>query len=1339
MTAPTEPDRIPHDGESGGDLRTTLNPEPEIPNQGAPPKPNNPPNLAVPAPSRVSPYGGTNKQKRLRDFLRKTTFYSQNIQGSGRCKATDTPTYKFDHITSLMKAKGIDVYLVQETWLSNEYEDSSDINGFYLFHHGTDEEHEASDSNEGEDEENPHLQNKRKQGHTRGGVAIFLSPRAKEAWKRAGQQDPITSGNILGCARFISISLHFLDHLNKTIKVNACSIYHPTDVTQQERSDFLSDLDSLYDTLDTDNHIIISGCDANASIGNRNSIYANRDGTVEDHEDNADIIGPFGLDHVNEAGLELSHLMKSKKLASATSFFEHKTYTTWRSFSKTNEERAQDGEPILTSPRRVQFQLDLFLTQKHNLKSILDAKRVGDGAPSDHSAVKLVLRLASKLVMKNSKFNVKRVGKGKKTAKLDWRLLRNDEIRANYNYKLTTNLQKKKYFYTNSVAIPTAESKYTDFMEATMQAAEDTIQGPGRVSKDWFQHSEAILNEAIRLRNYWSSVWMHTTLPQARQKFREARSKLEKAIKKAKAVWIDKRAEEIHDMKFDPKSAWMAVREVEKGFEGHYSAQGDIKMRKPNGDIATNDRENADVMAEHFKKVFNNHRPIDISVLDELEQREIISELGLPPTNEEFAAALRKIANGKSPGESGITPEALKNLDYSHTRTLREFLREYWTNPNVDYEEWHRNSLCALRKAGKGKDYSDPNNWRGICLAEIPAKIQSSIISNRLLLHLEKVGIETQYGCVPGKGCTDALYAIKTALQIRKQHGKDTWAVFVDLVKAFDTADHSLLFAILKKYGIPDSLISVIEKMYKDSIVSFKIGSESRDIKYGIGVKQGDNMAPVLFIYLMNAFAETLADKWKFDKLEFRWFPETSSVKKKGRLTGQSPKTLGTKFDLFYFLYVDDGAMLFDNRNDLIEGTRLIMNHFARFGLEMHIGRGEKKSKTECVLFPAFESEYEDKDTSIFEVNDGFVQFTKQFKYLGSIISFNLNDSIDIDARISQASKAMGALRNFFKCDKVSLYAKRLIYLAIPVNLCLWGAESWALTEASLRKLKVFHTRSIRSILKITIYDVKELHIKNDDILSMFNLPPMENMVAKRQLRWAGKMVRMDESRLPIKMLACWMNTPRPSRRPHTTTRNSLIRSLQIMDPNISRCGTLNEWFHSAKDESDWNERLAGLDPTPSVSPTSATPEQSDGLDPLSHTAYDTTENPGFPSQLEPDPSIGNHRTDIRMTTSFEDIPLQQTWACELYSPSNLWSTGRPTPPNQFPTSVTFLESPSNLLASNFRLGTEDFESWRYTNHRPQPLVIPNSLGYANPAPSPLTPLEHSLITRRPNLPFFFL
>eukprot|EP00978_Attheya_sp_CCMP212_P045159 scaffold335296_cov35-Attheya_sp.AAC.1 len=79
------------------------------------------------------------------------------------------------------------------------------------------------------------------------------------------------------------------------------------------------------------------------------------------------------------------------------------------------------------------------------------------------------------------------------------------------------------------------------------------------------------------------------------------------------------------------------------------------------------------------------------------------------------------------------------------------------------------------------------------------------------------------------------------------------------------------------------------------------------------------------------------------------------------------------------------------------------MDHFARFGLEMHVGRGVKASKTECVYFPAFKNEYKDADTSNFAVNDGFVQFIKQFKYIGSTISYSLNNSVDIDARISQA------------------------------------------------------------------------------------------------------------------------------------------------------------------------------------------------------------------------------------------------------------------------------------------------------------------------------------------------
>eukprot|EP00978_Attheya_sp_CCMP212_P018794 scaffold51915_cov61-Attheya_sp.AAC.2 len=122
-----------------------------------------------------------------------------------------------------------------------------------------------------------------------------------------------------------------------------------------------------------------------------------------------------------------------------------------------------------------------------------------------------------------------------------------------------------------------------------------------------------------------------------------------------------------------------------------------------------------------------------------------------------------------------------------------------------------------------------------------------------------------------------------------------------------------------------------------------------------VSEEQGDNMAPVFFIYLMNALAETLSDKDRhFNKLEYNWFPESSNGNKRWRLMGQSPKVMGSKFDLFYFLYInnDNGAMLFKNRKDLEDGTRLIMDPFARFGLEIHIRRGDKASKTEYVYFP---------------------------------------------------------------------------------------------------------------------------------------------------------------------------------------------------------------------------------------------------------------------------------------------------------------------------------------------------------------------------------------------------
>ena len=80
----------------------------------------------------------------------------------------------------------------------------------------------------------------------------------------------------------------------------------------------------------------------------------------------------------------------------------------------------------------------------------------------------------------------------------------------------------------------------------------------------------------------------------------------------------------------------------------------------------------------------------------------------------------------------------------------------------------------------------------------------------------------------------------------------------MDLFKAFDTVDHSLMLHILKKSGAPPKLRSSVARMYQDLKVVLNIGETKETMSHTVGVSQGDCMAPVLFLFMVMAFAETL-------------------------------------------------------------------------------------------------------------------------------------------------------------------------------------------------------------------------------------------------------------------------------------------------------------------------------------------------------------------------------------------------------------------------------------------------------------------------------------------------
>ena len=74
-------------------------------------------------------------------------------------------------------------------------------------------------------------------------------------------------------------------------------------------------------------------------------------------------------------------------------------------------------------------------------------------------------------------------------------------------------------------------------------------------------------------------------------------------------------------------------------------------------------------------------------------------------------------------------------------------------------------------------------NYRGIVLQDVFARLTSAIVAQRLGKLLHECGIEEQFGYQKGRGTIDAVYVLRTTLQLRKLHRMDSHVLFVDLIK----------------------------------------------------------------------------------------------------------------------------------------------------------------------------------------------------------------------------------------------------------------------------------------------------------------------------------------------------------------------------------------------------------------------------------------------------------------------------------------------------------------------------------------------------------------------------
>ena len=189
-----------------------------------------------------------------------------------------------------------------------------------------------------------------------------------------------------------------------------------------------------------------------------------------------------------------------------------------------------------------------------------------------------------------------------------------------------------------------------------------------------------------------------------------------------------------------------------------------------------------------------------------------------------------------------------------------------------------------------------------------------------------EVAPEEQNGFRPRRSTVDGSFTVNMILRKRREYNMETWAPLIDLVKAFDTIPHRALFAVLRRYGVPDHCLNIIIRLQDRAKLTVEIAGEDSNIDITIGVRQGSCEGPILFLFYMNAALETLEWPASIGRPTFA-FDRTA-----GPTGVSSRRTVCHLYEVWHSLFADDCGVFFENRADLVLGSQVLFDHLKEIG-----------------------------------------------------------------------------------------------------------------------------------------------------------------------------------------------------------------------------------------------------------------------------------------------------------------------------------------------------------------------------------------------------------------------
>ena len=126
-------------------------------------------------------------------------------------------------------------------------------------------------------------------------------------------------------------------------------------------------------------------------------------------------------------------------------------------------------------------------------------------------------------------------------------------------------------------------------------------------------------------------------------------------------------------------------------------------------------------------------------------------------------------------------------------------------------------------------------------------KVWERIIEARL------IEIKQQYGFMPGKGTTDAMFALRMLIKKYREGQRELHCVFVDLEKAYDRVPKEKMWYCMRKSGIAGKYTRLVQDMYEESKTVVSCAVETKEsFKLKVGLHQRSALSPFLFAVIMD-------------------------------------------------------------------------------------------------------------------------------------------------------------------------------------------------------------------------------------------------------------------------------------------------------------------------------------------------------------------------------------------------------------------------------------------------------------------------------------------------------